>query len=312
MLTTTHATRGIVTAPNHLAAQAGLSVLRDGGNAIEAMIAAASTIAVVYPHMNAIGGDGFWLIHSPGAAPVGIDACGAAGAKVDDALYPGLDAIPARGPLAANTVAGTVSGWQAALHISAEWGGALPMGRLLEDAIHYAEAGFPVTGNQRRNTEAKQGELKDVPGFAETFLIGGAPPTEGARMTFPRLAATLRAIADDGPDSFYRGALARQIAADLEAVGSPITADDLANHRARVVDPLTVRLGRGTVYNMPPPTQGLASLMILALFDRLGVTVDEGFDHLHGLIEATKQAFLIRNAKVMDPDVMDVDPPPTI
>ena len=123
MLTTTHATRGIVTAPNHLAAQAGLSVLRDGGNAIEAMIAAASTIAVVYPHMNAIGGDGFWLIHAPGADPVGIDACGAAGSGVDDALYRGMDAIPARGPLAANTVAGTVSGWQAALEISAGWGG---------------------------------------------------------------------------------------------------------------------------------------------------------------------------------------------
>ena len=127
-------------------------------------------------------------------------------------------------------------------------------------------------------------------------------------MTFPRLAATLRAIADDGPDSFYRGALARRIAADFAAAGSPITEDDLASHRARVVKPLSVKLGCGTVYNLPPPTQGLASLMILAMFDRLGVAVDEGFDHLHGLIEATKQAFLVRNAKVMDPEVMDVDP----
>lgn len=308
---TAHATRGIVTAPHHLAAQAGLGVLRDGGNAIEAMVAAASTIAVVYPHMNAIGGDGFWLIHNsrgaPGADPVGIDACGAAGQGVDAALYRGMGAIPARGPLAANTVAGTVSGWQAALNVSSEWGGRLALGRLLEDATHYARNGFTVTGNQARNTEAKQAELADVPGFAETFLHDGRVPAEGAAMTFPRLADTLDAIATEGPDGFYRGALAARIAADLAAVGSPVTADDLAHHRARVVTPLSVRLRGGTVYNMPPPTQGLASLMILALFERLGVKEADGFDHLHGLVEATKQAFLVRNAKVTDPDYMDAD-----
>lgn len=87
MLNTPTAVRGMMTAPHHLAAQAGLSVLRDGGNAIEAMVAAAAAIAVVYPHMNAIGGDGFWLILAPGSEPVGIDACGAAGSCVDEKLY---------------------------------------------------------------------------------------------------------------------------------------------------------------------------------------------------------------------------------
>ena len=133
MLHTKRAVRGIVTAPHNLASQAGLSVLRDGGNAIEAMVASAAAIAVVYPHMNAIGGDGFWIVHEPGSAPVGIDACGAAGAGVDDALYAGMDAIPSRGPLAANTVAGAISGWQAALEISADWGGKLSLDRLLEE-----------------------------------------------------------------------------------------------------------------------------------------------------------------------------------
>ncbi len=308
MLRARTAIRGMVTAPHHLAAEAGLSVLRDGGNAVEAMVAAAATIAVVYPHMNAIGGDGFWLIHRPGATPVAVDACGAAGRAVDDALYAGLDAIPPRGPLAANTVAGTISGWQAALDAAADWGTPLPLARLLEDAIHYAENGFPLTGNQHGLTTSKRDELRDVPGFAETFLADGTPPAPGTHYTNPRLGRTLRRLAQDGLDGFYRGALARDIARDLAAAGSPITADDLAGHAARIVAPLSVRLSMGTVHNLPPPTQGVASLMILALFERLGVAEADGFDFVHGLVEATKQAFMLRDAHVADPEIMDVDP----
>jgi len=147
MLTSVSATRGMVTAPHHLAAECGLNVLREGGNAVEAMVAAAATIAVVYPHMNSLGGDGFWLLSSPSLDPLGIDACGAAGHAVDVAFYRqrACNAIPSRGPLAANTVAGTISGWQKALEIGAEWGGRMPLQRLFEDAIHYAEKGVPVT-----------------------------------------------------------------------------------------------------------------------------------------------------------------------
>jgi gamma-glutamyltranspeptidase len=147
MRNTTYATRGMAVAPHSLAAQAALSVLnRDGGNAIEAMVAAAAAIAVVYPHMNGIGGDGFWVISEPGQPVRAIEACGMAGAAVTRDLYLGRDLqqIPVRGPLAANTVAGTISGWERALTVSAAWGGRLPLSRLLEDAIHYAENG--VTG----------------------------------------------------------------------------------------------------------------------------------------------------------------------
>ncbi len=302
------ARRGIVTAPHHLAAEAGLSVLRDGGNAVEAMVAAAATVAIVYPHMNAIGGDGFWLIHEPGAEPVAVDACGAAGRAVEDSLYAGHDAIPPRGPLAANTVAGTISGWRAALDSAAGWGEKLPLGRLLEDAIHYAEQGFLLTGNQFGLTTSKLGELRDVSGFAETFLADGVPPATGTLFTNPRLGATLRRLDDDGLDGFYRGALADDIARDLAAAGSPVTAEDLAAHAARLVTPLSVRLSMGTIYNLPPPTQGVASLMILALFERLGVTRADGFDFVHGLVEATKQAFLLRDAHIADPETMTVDP----
>src|SRR5882757_4809229 len=116
MLNTPRARNGMVTSPHHLASQAGLQILRDGGTAIEAAVATAAALAVVYPHMTGIGGDGFWLIAEPGKAPISIDACGRSGAAVDLNYYAacGCDSIPIRGPLAANTVAGTVSGWQKA------------------------------------------------------------------------------------------------------------------------------------------------------------------------------------------------------
>jgi gamma-glutamyltranspeptidase/glutathione hydrolase len=123
----------MITAPHHLAAQAGISILREGGNAIEAMVAAAATIYVVYPHMNSIGGDGFWLISEPGKSPVGIDASGRAAELATANFYRdrSCTAIPSRGPFAANTVAGAISGWKTALSIG---GGRLPLTRLLEDA----------------------------------------------------------------------------------------------------------------------------------------------------------------------------------
>ena len=306
MSNTATATRGMVVAPHHLAAQSGLAVLREGGNAVEATVAAAATIAVTYPHMNAIGGDGFWIVRAPGAEPVAIDACGAAAGEATPEWYRsrGLDAIPARGPLAANTVAGTVSGWEAALAIGRRWGGAHSLDRLLADAIRYAEHGAPVTASQQAGTLAKRTELEDVPGFAEQFLPGGAVPEAGDRFVNERLGRTLRRLAREGLDSFYRGPLASTIAADLARAGSPVRGEDLERHRARVKKPLALPLRRGTACNFPPPTQGLASLMILGIFERLGVTGAEGFAYLHGLVEATKQAFLVRDREITDPAYM--------
>jgi gamma-glutamyltranspeptidase len=301
------AARGMVTAPHHLAAQAGLTVMRDGGNAVEAMIAAASTIAVVYPHMNAIGGDGFWLISRPGKAPVGIDACGRAAGLATPDWYrtKGHVAIPSRGPLAANTVAGAVSGWIAAL---LEAGGRLPLARLLQDAIWYAREGTPVTQSQVDYTARFRGELAPQPGFAPAFLRDGAPPPARELQRFPALARTFERLAQRGLDDFYRGDVARALSAELARVGSPLRADDLGQHQAALVEPLSVDVSAGTLYNLPPPTQGLASLMILAIFDRLreGVAVDT-FGHVHGIVEATKQAFLVRNRHVGDPDTMRVN-----
>jgi len=301
LLNTPAAVGGMMVAPHHLAAQAGRDVLRDGGNAVEAMVAAAAAIAVVYPHMNAIGGDGFWLIREPGKPPVAIDACGSAAALADRGFYAGLEAIPSRGPKAALTVAGAVSGWAKALEVAKGWGRPLSLSRLLADAIRHGRDGVAVTASQSALTRDKLAGLKDAPGFAEAYLVEGEPPARGHLLRQPALAQTLATLADRGLDDFYRGSVAASVAGELERLGSPLRAADLAAHQARVVAPLSVRLADATVYNLPPPTQGLASLMILGIFDRLAVTQGEGFAHLHGLVESTKRAFRVRDRVVTDP-----------
>jgi gamma-glutamyltranspeptidase/glutathione hydrolase len=295
-------------APHHLAAQAGRDVLRDGGNAVEAMVAAAAAIAVVYPHMNALGGDGFWLIHEPGKSPVAIDACGFAATLADREFYAGLDAIPTRGPKSALTVAGTVGGWAKALEVAAPWGKALPLSRLLADAIRHAQDGVAVTDSQARLTRQKLDGLKDAHGFADTYLVNGAPPAVGHVLKQPALGRTFATLAERGLDDFYRGELAQRIGAELERVGSPLRVADLAAYRAQLVDPLAVRLSDCTVYNLPAPTQGLAALMILGLFERLGVTQGEGFAYVHGLVESTKRAFRVRDRVVTDPQRLPTNP----
>ncbi len=308
--------RGMVTAPHHLATSAAASVLRDGGNAIEAMVAAASTIAVVYPHMNSIGGDGFWIISEPGQEPVAIDACGrAAGlASIDWYREQGVagTVIPGRGSLAANTVAGAISGWQEALIHSTRMGGKLPVSRLLQDAVYYAKNGAPVTQSQVNFTTKFLPELGTQPGFAKQFLnddtYGHQVPLVNTLRTYAALGNTLQALSDKGLDDFYRGDVAASNAAQLEELGSPLRLADFYAHRAQSVKPLSVKVTGATLYNMTPPTQGLASLMILAIFDKLrirhNIKAADGFEYLHAIVEATKQAFKVRNRHVADPATM--------
>ncbi|MEK6594609.1 MAG: gamma-glutamyltransferase family protein [Pseudomonadota bacterium] len=314
MIHSIRGTRGMAVAPHALAAQSALAVLREGGNAVEAMIAAAATITVVYPHMNSIGGDSFWLVHLPGKPPGAIDACGAAAgaASIDWYRERGIEhSIPFRGGIAANTVAGTISGWGAAYELSRRTlKGRLPLSRLLEDAIHYAEHGIAVTASQALNTANKQAELALQPGFARTFLVRGAAPAAGSVFVQKRMGATLRRIAKAGTDDFYRGALARSIAKDLRRAGSPLTLGDLAAHQARLRDPLALAHSAGRLYNMTPPTQGLVSLLILGILDELdiGSTGPATADYVHLCVEATKQAFHVRNRHITDPQYMTVDP----
>ncbi|MBH0114947.1 gamma-glutamyltransferase family protein [Novosphingobium sp. YJ-S2-02] len=302
---TVTASKGIVTAPHHLAAKAGCDVLAEGGTAIEACVAVAACLAVVYPHMTGIGGDGFWLIREPDGRVHAIHGCGGAAGNADLALYEGHEVVPTRGPLAANTVAGTISAWQAAL---SDKSCTLPLERLLRDAIRYGEEGVAVTAGGAAIAAAKGEELRGQPGaWAETFEPEGRPLREGDVLRQPRLAATLRALARGGLDDFYRGALASSIAADLAALGSPLRAQDLIAHEASRPEPLHVGIAGARLYNSAPPTQGFASLVILALFDKLAAKGADGFAHVHGLVEATKQAFLLRDEHVGDTAYTDFD-----
>ena len=301
--------RGVAAAPHRLAAEAGRAILAEGGNALEAMVAMAATIAAVYPHMNHIGGDGFWLVREPSGRVRALMGAGSAGANATLALYRehGHETIPARGPLAALTVPAAVAGWRLALEAAEAFGGKLPLDVVLGAAIKHAQ-GYAVTRSQARLTAEKLEECRDAPGFAAMFLIDGKPPAEGAMLKQTALAATLDHLAHEGLDDFYRGDVGREIAADLERIGAPVTRADLAGYQARVAEPLSAALQTGTLYNAPPPTQGLASLMILALFERLRVAEAESFDHVHGLVEATKRAFRVRDRVVTDPDRLPAPP----
>lgn len=307
MIYTRHSLSGMFTAPHHLAAEAGADILRNGGNAVEAMVAAAATIAVVYPHMNSIGGDGFWLISEPGKPVRAIEACGpaATNANLDFYAAHNLDAIPARGPLAALTIAGTVAGWQKALEIS---GGRFPLESLLAAAIDHARNGIVVTKNQADVTVDKWPELGVLKGFADNYAPHGIDKFgEGVVLRQSRLANSLEQLTRAGLEDFYKGDLARTLATELKAAGSPLALADFENFQAREVTPLTGDFQCGQIYNTPPPTQGVSSLMILGLFEKLGVKNAEGFEHHHGLIEAVKQAFILRNARVGDPDYMSIN-----
>ncbi|HVY00915.1 MAG TPA: gamma-glutamyltransferase [Pseudorhodoplanes sp.] len=301
--------RGVVAAPHRAAALAGRDILAEGGNALEAMVAMAASIAAVYPHMNHLGGDGFWLIREPNGRVRALMGAGPAGSRATISLYreAGHDIIPPRGPLAALTVPGAVGAWMLALEAARAAGGKVPLGAILAHALRAAREGYVVARSQAKLTAEKLDELKDAPGFAPTFLVEGRPPKEGDVLKQTKLSDTLDQLAHAGLDDFYRGDVGREIAADLERIGAPVTREDLRSYRAYIAEPLAVETGMGRLYNAPPPTQGLASLIILALFERLRVAEAEGFDFVHGLVEATKRAFRVRDRFVTDPGKITAD-----
>ncbi len=308
-------TQGMAVAPHAMAAESAVAVLRDGGNAIEAMVAAAATIAVVYPHMNGIGGDGFWLISAPGKEPVAIQACGYAAQKADIPFYKkaGFQQIPSRGPHAANTVAGAVAGWSLAL----EWAeqnltepARLPLSRLLKDAIHYARYGVPVSDGLHQQIASRLNQLRLFPGFTSLFAPSGEALNTDELLHQPALANTLEKLAINGLDDFYHGDIARLIASELNAAGCLLQFSDLDSFGASLVKPLALEIDAGTVYNLPPPSQGLVSLLITGIIEyqrKKGAIVDEA-DFIHQCVEAIKLAFDLRDRHITDPAHMKVDP----
>src|SRR5260370_29737336 len=156
--------RGVVCAPHHAAAETGRAIIAEGGNALEAMVAMAAAIAAVYPHMNHLGGDGFWLVREPSGRVRALLAAGRGGANARRELYRDFEAIPPRGPLAALAVPGAVAGWLLALEAAKAHGARLPLPDLLAPAIRHASDGYVVTRSEARLTTDKLAELKDAPG----------------------------------------------------------------------------------------------------------------------------------------------------
>jgi oxamate amidohydrolase len=312
----------MVVTPHYLASQVGLSVLQRGGNAVEAAIAAGAAIAVVYPHGNSIGGDNFWLIYNAKDKQVSaINASGRSGslATVDYYRSRGLHRIPARGYAAANTVPGAVSGWDLAYQFSSRLNGGrsgIAWKDLLQPAIAYASDGIPVSRNQADRSlvdfnpdDESFGNLQRFEECGRIFCHReGRPWHCGEIMVQKDLGRTLELVAEKGSKEFYRGEIARLIVADMEDNDGTLTLEDFLSHTADWVKPITVNYRGLEAYNLPPNTQGIAALGSLNILNNFNLSnVQEGSaDYYHLMVEATKEAFAVRDKWVTDPAFRDV------
>ena len=289
--------RGAVAANHPLATQAGLLALRAGGNAVDAAVATAVTLSVVEPMMSGLGGDGFYHVYeqATGRAVV-FNGTGPAPAAASPERYAG--GIPRIGPLSVS-VPGTLAGLDA-MHKSF---GRLPWRDLFAEAIAFAGGGFGATRSYCHFAEEYRTTLAADPRSAAIFLHKGSPPPLGAPIVQPALARTLEEIAADGADSFYRGRLARRLAAGLEAAGSLVSAADLEAFEAEQQQPIGIDYRGYTVLEAPPNSTGfvlLEELKILENFDlaRMGLL---SADAVHLMVEAKKLAFADRERWAADP-----------
>ncbi len=296
---TCRAENGMVATAHYLGSDAALDVLKQGGSAVDAAIAAAATMSVVLPHMIGIGGDAFWLIYDARSRKVhAINGSGPCGRHVDARAYADEGAVPHRGPRAAITVPGAVDSWR----LAHERCGRLPLPRLMERAIAYARHGMPVSNDLAAWIAEDQAALAADPGAAHVFLDEGRPFAPGARLTQRALANTLARIAKDGPRSFY-DVTGRSIAAYLKQHGGSLAAGDFTDYRARWVDPISTPYRGYDAFQLPPPSQGLAGLLILNFLEGLDL---KGFgpdspQFYSALIQATKWAFEKRDRYLCDP-----------
>jgi gamma-glutamyltranspeptidase/glutathione hydrolase len=295
------AQHGMVATSQPLATQIALDVLKRGGSAVDAAIAANAALGLMEPTGSGIGGDLFAIVWEEKSRRLhGLNASGRSpeGLTLEYLRSLGLQQIPPTGPLPLS-VPGTVDGWYE-LHGRF---GRLPMPELLQPAIDYARQGFPVSpviaAEWRRNADI----LAAFPGFVATFMPGGRAPLAGEIFRNPRLADTYARLARDGRDAFYKGVIARSIGEDMQRHGGFLTEADFAAHHSEWVDPISTEYRGYTVWEMPPNTQGLAALQMLNILSGFDVT-SLGFgsaEYLHLLIEAKKLAFEDRARFYADP-----------
>jgi len=302
--------KNMIVAPHHLAAKTGSDILKEGGNVIEAMIASAAMISVVYPHMNSMGGDNFWLISDKNKKVYAIDSCGPAANNANISFYKklGFNSIPSRGPLSALTVPGAVAGWKLAYDFSIKkLGGKIPISRLLFDAEQNAKEGIAVTNTLRNNIKSKINQLVDVVGFKDVYLKNGKIPNVGDRLIIPKLSNTFSSLIKNGLNDFYSGEVFNNIISDLDLLGSPLNLDDFKNYKATFVDPLNLKIKDAKLYNLPPPTQGIASILILGVIDELSICCKNDVELIHLIVEITKAVFKVRDKYISDPRYMSVN-----
>ncbi|NJL03497.1 MAG: gamma-glutamyltransferase family protein [Chloroflexaceae bacterium] len=299
------AANGVVATSHPLAAQAGLQILQAGGNAIDAAVATAITLTLVEPTSNGIGGDGFALIWD-GQQLHGLNAAGRAPAALTPAslAQAGITALVPHGWLAV-TVPGAPSGWQA-MHAKF---GTLPFAQLVQPALTYAEQGHAVAPMVARNwaigvAMARERTAPMYQGFLPTFAPHGSAPLAGSIYTSSAHARTYRHLAQHGVDAFYRGAIGEAILAFSRATGGFLTADDLANHSATWVEPISISYRGQQVWEIPPSGQGLAALIALGILEGLDVAAHprDSVQTYHTQIEVMKLAFADAHRYIADPD----------
>jgi gamma-glutamyltranspeptidase/glutathione hydrolase len=287
-----------------LAAQAGLWMLRTGGNAVDAALATAAALTVVEPTSNGIGSDAFAVVWD-GKRLHGLNGSGRSPRAVCFEDFAGRPAMPLRG-WEAVTVPGAVAAW---VSLSERFG-ARPLADCLEPAIRYARDGFPVSPKIAKAWALAPKIYADFPDFAETFLPEGRAPKPGERFRAPAMAETLETIASTKGEAFYRGILAERIAACAKKAGAALALDDLASHESEWVAPLSHPYRENVIVELPPNGQGLTALIALGILEHTGLAdcpVDSA-DSLHLQIEAVKLAFTDAYAHIADPARMKVDP----
>ncbi|RIK43482.1 MAG: hypothetical protein DCC58_09565 [Chloroflexi bacterium] len=277
---------GIVASAHYLASMAGLRVLMDGGNAVDAAVATAATLNVVEPYMSGLGGDGLMAITLPGAsAPIILDYSGGAPAEASLATI-ARDRMT-QGPMAL-LVPGAPGGWFAAL----ERYGNLPAERVFADAIRLAEHGAPVSHRNVEFFSIGAPQIAPYSNAVETFMPGGVVPRAGSLLRQPKLATTMRRLVEGGAAEFYRGSLGREVVAAVRAAGGVLSEDDLATFQVEWQEPVSIDYHGWQVFAPPPPCAGFQYLQTIKMLedDDLVALGHNSAAYIHLLIEAIKLA----------------------
>ena len=297
---------GMAATSQPLATQVALDILKAGGSAVDAAIAANAALGLMEPTGCGIGGDLFAIVWDAEAEKLfGLNASGRAPQLMTLEYFRehGLDAIPDFGPLTVS-VPGAVDGW---FNLHARFG-RLPMSQILAPAIAYARDGFPVSQTIAHAMASDAAYIGDYPGFAETYMTDGRMPAKGELFRNPRLAKTYEMLAKQGRDAFYEGDIAKKIDAYMSENGGLLRYADLAAHESEWVTPVSTNYRGWDVYELPPNGQGIAALQILNILEGFDIA-SMGFasaDYLHTLIEAKKLAYEDRARYYADMDFVAV------